>query len=210
MQRTLIAAVAAAALTAGSSGAQARADVTGTFAGAPVSQTTSGWSYVFRDVIGQALAAGTSQSWDFSYSITLHADGLPAVRDLPDWIPPSQCPTIPYGLDCGPVATGFETAQFDFGIFFPRGGSGEFTYTVAGLPTTGSFALTSGNTATFSGTFTVTETAASFIDTPFNVGQDTINPYAIAFVDAAAVPELPASAMLAAGLGLLAAWRRRR
>lgn len=204
MQRNVLAAIAAAFSILGS-GAQAHAYVTGTFAGAPVSWSASGWNFFDPEPIGVDLAPGASQSWTFSYSITLHTDGLPATRN---WEATLGCAQIPYGIDCGHSPDGVETAQFDFNLFPPREASGYWNYSESGDFGGSLTAPVGGGTATYTGSFTITETATTFRDSTFG-SADMIYPYSIAFVDAAAVPEVPASAMLIAGLGLLATRRQR-
>jgi hypothetical protein len=203
MQRNVLAAIAAAFSILGS-GAQAHAYVTGTFAGAPVSWSASGWNFFDPEPIGVDLAPGASQSWTFTYSITLHTDGLPATRD---WEGTIGCPGIPYGVDCGHVPDGFETAQFDFSLFPPREASGYWNYTESGDLSGSLTAPAGGGTATYTGSFSITETATVFRDAEFGWA-DKLYPYGIAFVDASPVPELPPSVMLMAGLGLFGLRRR--
>jgi hypothetical protein len=198
-------AAAFAALTLVSEGAQARAYITGTFAGHPFSQTTSGWSYVDQEPVGVDLAPGASQTWTFNYTVTLHTDGLPATRD---WEGTIGCPSIPYGSDCGHTPDGYETAQFDFDIFPPREASGYWNYTESGMISGSLTAPVGAGSVTYSGTFSITETATTFRDEPFGWA-DAVYPYGVAIVDAAPIPEAPTGAMIMAGLGFMALRRRR-
>ena len=201
MKSTLLAGGLAAALASASCPAFAKAYVTGTFAGVHVGQVGSGWNGGYLGPVGVDLAPGDSQTFVYSFSVTLHTDGLPATRA---W---SDCATIPYSMDCGAKPTGFETAQFDFDLFPPRDASGYWNYAESGQFFGSLTAPAGGGTATYTGAFTITETATKFRDQPF--GQyDVIIPYAFAFVDSAPIPEAPTAALLVAGLGLLAARRR--
>lgn len=187
--------------------ANANAWVSGTFAGADVTQDGAGETFTISDPIGVALSPGASLSWTFAYSITLHNDGLQAARE---W---DECLTVSPGPICGPAADGQEHAEFDFGALTTKSATGLFNFTVVGLPHVEAFIAAPGTTATYSGTFTITETASAEITEPFTP-LDALFLYSASFVDSSsvvsAVPELPGAALMLAGLVGVGLTRRRR
>ena len=205
MHRVLLTAVTAAfALCANQ--AQARAYVTGTFMGEPVHQTTTGWVYMGPITVGEDIPIGTSKTFDFSYSLTLHSDGLPADAFYRD--PPTGCALIPYSFDCGPTPTGLESTQVDFGEYLFREASGDFNYTLVNYPVE-PFTVDAGQTKTYAGTFSIIETRVDYYDLPFSWA-DVVEPFGIAFVASAPVPEPAESLMFLVGVALMASRLGRR
>jgi hypothetical protein len=200
MNYKILAAAAAFALVSG--GAQAHAYVTGTFAGLNVNQLGAGFNFNFSDPIGMNLDAGTSKTWDFTYLITLHNDGLAADREWYD------CAPIPSGCAL-PPPTGKELAEFDFGFALSKSSSPFFNYSVDGYPAV-PFTVAAGSTVTYTGQFSITEIAAPYVEYPFSPGNDSLYLYTLSYVDTMLpVPELPTSALLVAGLACLNLRRRR-
>lgn len=199
--RPVTRAVLAAALFAIGSraGAHAYADVS--FAGMDLSQQGSGTAF---DVLyfGQPLASGTSFTETFAYTVTLHADGEAANRAWSFCLPLS-------GLDCGPAATGREQVDFEFGFQQAKEASPFTSYQFSGLPT-GPMVVDTG-TATFSGTFSVTESIASMGSFQ---SLDYLTLWGATWVDAndalPAIPEPAVVTLMLLGLGLLGAKSRRR
>lgn len=201
MRLTTCAAIVAAFLAASPhADASAWADVT--FNGMRLSGQGSGarWDVFF---FGQPVDAGQSFTEQFPYTITLHADGLPAARLWNDCLPLSF-------TDCGPAATGSELVEFEFGTLRTRETSPYVEYQMTGAPP--AMAVEANGTVTYSGVLSITEsippTGTYFPSTDYLVI------WAATWIDSAdgvvSVPEPAAPGLMLAGLGLLAAMRRKR
>jgi hypothetical protein len=203
MKRTFLAAAAALTLSAGA--AQASAYVTGTWIGYDLSQSIGGANFVYSEPLGVPLQPGQTWSQTFDYSLTLHNDGLPAGRDWED-----RCVGLP-GPICAPAADGQEMAHVTFGAQITKEASGYFSYSIDGLPWGGDFDAAPGQTVSYSGTFTVTETVGPVVLDPFTQ-LDSLFLFAAAWVDSSsvsAVPEPSSTTLLLAGLVGLGIARRR-
>lgn len=210
IRKFLAASVAAAALALGIPGAWAHAYVTGTFAGIDISAPGSGYGGGMDGPIGIAVEPGGSYSQDYTYSITLHNDGLPAERTWNYCVPTD-------GNMCGPTPTGTEIAEFEFAMMRTKEASPWFQFQLSGIPTYWLLTAAPGTEVTYSGTFTLTETSAMHIE-PYT-SLDAAFFFATSWVDssdsstsgpvASTVPDAPGAALMLAGLAGLALIRRR-
>ena len=200
MRHSTRAAIAAAFLASGTAaGAHAYADVQ--FADLGLSVQGSGAK--FEDFFfGKPIAAGTSFTVSFPYTITLHADGEPATRS---W---DVCVPLP-GSDCGPAPTGFEQVEFEFGFMRTKEASPYTNFQFTGLPVQNPLIVDSG-TASYSGTFSITETISEF---GFFADLDYLVVWGATWIDSndtrPPVPEPSATLLILLGLGVLGgAWRK--
>ena len=203
MRHSTRAAIAATFLAVGTgAGAHASADIS--FAGLDLSVPDSGAK--FDDFFfGKPIAGGTSFTASFPYTITLHADGAPALRS---W---SACVPLP-GSDCGPAPTGFEQVEFEFGFQQTKEASPFTSYQFTGLPAQ-NLLIDKLGTVSFSGTFSITETVTPF---GFFDNLDYLVVWGATWVDSngksPAVPEPSRSVLILLGLGGLSArrWQARQ
>lgn len=148
MKRNFWAATAAFLMLA-AGGAQAHAYADFTIGGVDVSQNSSGFNYALI-WFGEPLAPGASLSRTFDYSIKLHTDGLPATRTWGGYCSPEST--------CGPADDGQEHAQFDFFILQARDANPLVHFDISDYPAFASNAVGPGQTLSYSGSFTITET----------------------------------------------------
>jgi len=201
MRLTACAAIVAALLAASPhADASAWADVS--FNGMHLSGQGSGarWDVFF---FGQDVAAGSSYTQTFPYTITLHADGEPAAR-LWDACLPLDFP------DCGPAATGSELVEFEFGTLNTRETSPFVSYVLSGQPP--GRVVEANGTVTYSGVLSITESIAPFGS--YFPNTDYLTVWGATWIDSAdgvvSVPEPAVPGLMLAGLGMLAALRRTR
>lgn len=201
MRLTACAAIVAALLAASPhADASAWADVT--FNGLRVGGQGSGArSDVF--FFGQDVAAGSSYTQTFAYTVTLHADGEPAARL---W---NTCLPLDFP-DCGPAATGSELVEFEFGTLNTRETSPFVSYTLSGQPP--GLVVEANGTVTYSGMLSITESIAQFGS--YFPSTDYLTVWAATWIDSAdgvvSVPEPTETALMLLGLGVLAGAARAR
>ncbi|MDP9123136.1 MAG: PEP-CTERM sorting domain-containing protein [Pseudomonadota bacterium] len=194
------AAIVAATLLASAPGALAHASATIDFAGIKLTQNGSGTNFA-GTFFGTTLAAGQSISQQFNYTVQIVDNGLAADRAWSTCLPLSL-------IDCGPAATGFEQVQVELQAFRDGREANPFIDFTGG-PSQTVFDGISGQTATFSGTFTLTETNTD----QFGQWGDTELLFAALWVDShdmAPVPEPTALAAMLAGLALVGRRLRKR
>jgi len=203
MNNAVAATLAAAMILAGSD-AIAHASATAQIGDVSVSQDGSGPNFAITEW-DVSLGTGESVSQTFSWSVTLHTDGLPATRTWDDGTVFGCLPL--YEMKCGPAATGSELIE----VFLQSYRDGraanpfiDFTDTFAN-----DILYDSVGTQTLSGSFTLTAT-----NTGIGPQSDGIGLFAALWVDsAAATPPVPEPAGIALGIAglatVLAALRRR-
>jgi hypothetical protein len=201
MRLTACAAIVAASLSASpQADASAWADVS--FAGMHLSGQGSG-AWFDATFFGRSVEPGGSYTQTFPYTITLHADGLPATRGWSTCLPLTV-------TDCGPAPTGSELVEFEFGTENTRETSPFVSYYMSGQPA--SVVLLDDGTATYSGTLSLTETIAPFGS--YFPSTDYLTIWAAIWIDSGdalpAVPEPGESALMLLGLGVLAGAGRAR
>jgi len=203
MNHAVAAALAAALILAGSDAA-AHASATAQIGDVSVSQDGSGPNFAITEW-DVTLGTGESVSQTFSWSVTLHTDGLPATRT---WDDGTVFGCLPLNeIKCGPAATGSELVEAFLQTY--RDGRDanqfiDFTNTF-----TDDILYDSAGTQTLSGSFTLTAT-----NTGVGPQSDSIGLFAALWVDSAGatppVPEPGGLALAAVGLStVLAALRRR-
>jgi hypothetical protein len=165
MRRNLLAA-GAAALMLISGGAGAAAWSQGSIGEVSVDQLGSGANFGYF-TFGQDLEPGQSYSQTFSYSFTLHNDGLEFPYGVTRSWNAGCSPFGNFGPQCPPAFTGYEQVQFNFGYDESQYGSAGFAYTVTGSPPI-SVSLAAGQAVTLQGSFEITET---------NISTDPLRPY---------------------------------
>ena len=201
MRLTACAAIVAALLSASPhADASAWADVS--FTGMHLGGEGSG-AWFNATFFGRDVEAGGSYTETFPYTITLHADGLPASRWWSTCLPMTV-------TDCGPAATGSELVEFEFGTENTRETSPFVSYYMSGQPP--SLVVTADGTVTYTGTLSLTETIAQFGS--YFPSTDYLTIWAAVWIDSSdgvvAVPEPAETALMLAGLGMLAGATRAR
>ncbi len=185
------ASIVAATLLVAASHAQAHASATIDFAGINLTQQGSGANFDGM-LFGTTLAAGQSISEQFNYTITIVEDGLTADRTWSSCLPLSL-------LDCGPAPTGFEQVQVELQTFRDGREANPFI-DFQGGPSQTVFQGVAGQTSTFSGSFTLTETNTD----QWSQWNDTELLFAALWVDSHAPAPVSEPTSLAAMLAALA------
>ena len=204
MKRAITAGVAAA-LAFASTESWSTAWVTAQLGDVSVSQTGSGPNFAITPWF-ISLEDGESQSRTFSWSVTVHTDGLPATRT---WDNTTLFGCMPlYQTKCGPDPTGSELVEAYLKVHRDGRSANQFITLSDNFEEDQVYAGV--GTETFSGTFTLTAT---------NIGGggqgDELGLVAAVWVDSSdatpAVPEPGGVGLLLAGLStVLAGVHRRR
>ena len=194
-------AMAAAALALASSATIAHTTMDATFG--PFSLVPQGGPGYTFGIMEFDVSLGPHESFSqtFSYSVTLHTDGLPADKGWQDW---EECLPLPEAI-CAPAPTGHELAFVYGGLTSDDRNGNTLDFTGSTGPWELGFELDHAGTVTYSGTFSI----VAYNPDPYQPGSTALFFFAgdwrSSNDDPAAqpVPEPAEAALTLAGLGLL-------